>query len=927
MNYTDSYEGARFFKSDLQMQTPADASRWRTYGIEADQQGAEKFIRRCYETGLEVIGITDHNFASKDFIPMLQEAITELAPVYGYTITLFPGFEIYADVGRGVHVLALYDPDTDLDLIDHALTECGIGYPRFVGGEPVKSTKRLPDILEVVQRRDSSGRMQGVVICPHSQSNLGIFDNDRIAHWLQSEEFTNPDLLCIEVPKPPTEMSVGWQRLLASGPNCQREWRRNRSIACVMSSDTKALSSADVTTNFIGWRYTWIKMSHPSIESLRQAFLDHESRIRLVQDRPEDSYIHPWIRGITVKSAKFLADLDIEFSANLNTIIGGRGTGKSTIVEYLRVVLAQESNLFGKEAKENFTHVMGTVGEQTSIQATLEKVGETYVVGSVGGQPLQVEDHSDIPDLGRFFPVAILSQKEIYAISNDRNARLRLLDDTISGRLDAIKQREIPIVQEILQIDLTVSSLSKLSDRLKQVITDVKDVELRLKRLDDLREPLAKWEQVLRAQQEIDQVQKAADDVIENLQGTLDTVIDLTPTSEQDDETSTPSNVVALRQQGDKLFSDLSRSLKQAFDRFREDLSTLLLSPEYQEWTAEFARQSESYEQLRLQLAQSNANPDEYMEYKARLRELVLEAEQLEKQIQDISGLAEKRARLIAALGKLWADGTQVRIEAAQSLQNAVPKTVGGTPFVKISIYPFGDTGAFAERMASQMRDGRRITTEDWDLFINAIISATPSGGNPVMTLVGWMRELAEPRQPEGWPWPFDDRKTTLIKEWFTDTTLREMSLWRTPDRVSVQLFRQDGTEVGDLEGSELSVGQRCTAVLALLLARDEVPIIIDQPEEDLDNEFVFHELVPLLRRVKEERQIIIVTHNANIPVNGDSELVVALEVVRGAGSIRSTPSGRAFGALDNQAVKIAVEDIMEGSEAAFRFRFDKYGF
>ena len=472
-----------------------------------------------------------------------------------------------------------------------------------------------------------------------------------------------------------------------------------------------------------------------------------------------------------------------------------------------------------------------------------------------------------------------------------------------------------------------MSSLPSLNERLKQVKTDVKDVELRLKRLDDLREPLAKWEQVLRAQKEIDQLQKAADHVIENLQGTMETVSAFTPTLEPDAGTTTPSNMAALRQQGDKLFSDLSRSLQQAFDQFRAGLGTVLQSPEYQAWTDEFARQRKLYEQLRLHLAQSNANPDEYMEYKARLRELVLEAEQLELQIHDINGLAEKRAGLIVALGNLWADGTHVRVEAAQALQNAVPTTDVGIPFVKISVYSFGDTGAFAERMASEIRDGRRITTEDWNVFIHAIILATPAGGNPVMTLVAWIRELADSRQPAGWPWPLDDRKTTLIKEWFTDKTLREISLWRTPDRVSVQLFRQDGTEVGDLEGSELSVGQRCTAVLALLLARDEVPIIIDQPEEDLDNEFVFHELVPLLRRVKEERQIIIVTHNANIPVNGDSELVVALEVARGAGRIRSTPSGRAFGALDNQAVKIAVEDIMEGSEAAFRFRFDKYGF
>ena len=167
-----------------------------------------------------------------------------------------------------------------------------------------------------------------------------------------------------------------------------------------------------------------------------------------------------------------------------------------------------------------------------------------------------------------------------------------------------------------------------------------------------------------------------------------------------------------------------------------------------------------------------------------------------------------------------------------------------------------------------------------------------------------------------------------MILEWLTGGRLADLQLWRTPDRVRIQLFRQDGSLVGNLDPrGPLSVGQRCTAVLGLVLAAGRAPVIIDQPEEDLDNEFIFIELVPLLQKVKEQRQVIAVSHNANIPVNGDAELVVALETREGKGCQKQVDGKLAVGGLDQWAVKRAVEDIMEGSEEAFRHRFEKYGF
>lgn len=251
-------------------------------------------------------------------------------------MVLLPGFEFEADVGKGVHVLALFEPSANLDELDHTLTECGVGFPRAKGGVLAKSSKRLPEILECVQRLDAAGRQRGLIVMPHALKGDGLFDNDKVSEWLQQTEYLDPRLLAVEVPKPVKEMSEGWQRLFSAGPQCDPSWRRERPIACLMSSDAKALSKEESAENYVGMRYTWIKMSEPSVEALRQAFLDHESRIRLQPVRPSDDERHPRILSVSVTNAAFLEDQTVSFSPNLNCVIGGRGSGKSSLLEYLR---------------------------------------------------------------------------------------------------------------------------------------------------------------------------------------------------------------------------------------------------------------------------------------------------------------------------------------------------------------------------------------------------------------------------------------------------------------------------------------------------------------------------------------------------------------------------------------------------------------
>ncbi len=123
-----------------------------------------------------------------------------------------------------------------------------------------------------------------------------------------------------------------------------------------------------------------------------------------------------------------------------------------------------------------------------------------------------------------------------------------------------------------------------------------------------------------------------------------------------------------------------------------------------------------------------------------------------------------------------------------------------------------------------------------------------------------------------------------------------------------------------------LSVGQRATAILLLLFALRGRILVLDQPEDDLDNRFVYEDIVALLRdqkglrEGKDRRQIIAATHNANIPVLGDAEQVLALEARDGRARVVSRAS------IDDLRIRRLIKSVMEGGEEAFRRRAEKYG-
>lgn len=139
---------------------------------------------------------------------------------------------------------------------------------------------------------------------------------------------------------------------------------------------------------------------------------------------------------------------------------------------------------------------------------------------------------------------------------------------------------------------------------------------------------------------------------------------------------------------------------------------------------------------------------------------------------------------------------------------------------------------------------------------------------------------------------------------------------------VTKEIEMKDGTKKhATRDFSKLSLGQQQSILLSILLySKSTCPLVIDQPEDNLDSEFIYRTLVQNLRRVKEHRQVIIVTHNANIAVLGDAELIIPL---------RSTSDKAVVvdrGSIDTRSTKIMACNILEGSDQAFIKRKKIYG-
>jgi recombinational DNA repair ATPase RecF len=966
MPTTTTYQGMRWFKCDLHMHTPADKQHWRGELIADDPKtAAENYIRRCYACGLEMIAITDHNFSSKGFIPHLRKAIDDLSGTYGYKIILFPGFEITADVGRGMHVLALFEPHADLETIDHILTNCGVPMPRKnANGTHISSIKRLPEIIQEVQKKDNNGYLKGIVICPHPNEN-GIFDNNRISELFQQHEWRNPELFAVEVPKPIKDMNLGWQRLFNNGSDCHAEWKRQRPMAAVISSDAKSFSEPGNAGDYsyIGCRFSWIKMSTPSIESLRQAFLDPESRICLAPEPPQVNHNH--IQSIEISGTKFLKDQTVRFSPHLNCLIGGRGSGKSMLFESIRLGLRGETPFRNLSEKD---HVVArqvkrlgrTFTDNTVIRLHVchDGLEDRFVVDSSGAPSrVEIRDVTDAATVFRRLDTLIFSQEEITQLvpeniaepADRKRSLLDFIDNFSRNRLEIHQNRARKIIDQlrifrqkddkIQRLDVELTTLKQETDELARQLAAKTTVQEELKNHRAAQESKRYLEKIVtKAEDTRARLQKIAEE-LEVEPPPLGSRVENFPNSDYFKETE--AKVASA-------YQDLARNLKASAQTFEAGVAAA--TSRHRDWP-DIQQSIEKAEmdfhaacsEKGLTIAEAEKIRETEQEHRIKLtgyQARLAERDQTAKE-------RPERDKLLEDLTCCWLSETETRQEVLDEIisSTTMPRTETGEAIVKTTLHFSGDREGFlklwgelspprntrAGRLWDRFsRDGAEENIGDkiFDAFFeNCVKQQKTAGsgkvscvkttaGNPIQFLeMNWDNDLAWPPTAREYRKEIESVRKEKSEQWF------ELMLARIQDSADLTLLRSDGSEAGSFQQGDLSTGQKNTAVLSLLLARGTGPVLIDQPEDELDSGFLYKELVPLFRSSKQQRQLIIVTHNANVPVNADAELIYALKAQGGRGVCLSQ------GGLDRPDVTQAVLDIMEGTEEAFRRRQEKYHF
>ncbi|MBD3309158.1 AAA family ATPase, partial [candidate division KSB3 bacterium] len=239
--------------------------------------------------------------------------------------------------------------------------------------------------------------------------------------------------------------------------------------------------------------------------------------------------------------------------------------------------------------------------------------------------------------------------------------------------------------------------------------------------------------------------------------------------------------------------------------------------------------------------------------------------------------------------------------------------------FVKIQVIPYGSRETVEEefRRLIQREGGgfeKDIGTPDGEGLLAKLYDSADSDDMVETNLAKIKDTIKKIKEQTETASLKDQRFATHIKK-LPPEVIDRLDLWFPEDSLEVQYSTTgDGQRFRSIQ--EGSPGQKTAALLAFLLSYGEEPLILDQPEDDLDNHLIYDLIVTQLREVKRDRQIIVVTHNANIVVNGDAELIVAL-AVRGGETQKECE-----GSLQEKLVRDIICAVMEGGRKAFEDRY-----
>ena len=894
--------GARWFKADLHIHTIDDIPGGRAKlppGVHGSNY-ARRFLQTAANRRVRVIAVTPNSprMEAAGQISAAWRIVEEWnagldddgTPFRDKIFAVFPGFEPSLNNGKsGLHLLFIFDPEIGRENYFRAFDLVMGGVSPWNDTELQLSNKNADEAFAGIRKfhaqtcpESGASRWSYLILAPHVDNEKGLLGAQK-AQVLQ--RFQHGEIAGLELGDDKLPM------------DCERNrpWLKRGMVECRQAffhgSDAYLVDD-------IGKRHTWFKLASPRIEALRQAFIASDSRMRIAYERNEpgdlieipapDVTVHErsWLKSITVRGrASFFGVPDdrntrFDLSPDLTCIIGGSMTGKSTLLDGLRV------------------YVGAPPPQDDALRAQVEARGRERFLGGSPEVSLECPGSDSTSPLHERWPAVFHAQNELQRLAQDREAIEDMLTRLVASEMGAITTRRTRLESLDRELSGAVRRLAKLDG-------DLADAE-----------------------QAFDRCERAAADLGAFSDAGIKDLHRASRDFREWQDAATGSNQLAV---------DMNRVLQSAQSLEMPDIGDGMASVLQAAGVHESARDSrERWEHIRMNL---QAVTEALTEANAVIERTVAALERHEQSIRtDVErklsahGLAAAKIKEFQALSSHASLLTSYEATLKQTWdRHRSADRAFQTLVAERDDLVYQQRAAF-DRVLETVRSefggkvvARRIDHGDRRRLDRLLRSLNQRG------VTRWWNDLPDEQRPapqdllealnddDMEPVGMSRAVQTSFREAMSQSRRRELAATRCPDRYAFELRMDDGSHrrLDDLSG-----GQRVSVLLSLLLeTKDDRPLVIDQPEDELDNRFLFDTVLPALKRLKGRRQIIVATHNANIVVNGDADQVIQLEATSDHGRVAQA------GAIEDAAVRDAIVRTVDGGDDAFRLRRLKYGF
>jgi len=883
--------GLKFHRLDLHTHTPA--SKCYRY----KDHTPEQIVQAAIERGLAAIAITDHNTA--EWIDSVKQAAQET------DLVIFPGVEI--SMSEGFHLVALFDPSVDQKHVEGLLGGIDINRDEY-GKQEAVCTKSAYDVIKKIHER------QGLAIFAHVDRPKGAFyEQAKPKGDGKINVPVNCSKLFNEAEYDAVECADG---SLPDGFDAAHQIKRFPAFYQA-SDNPDPEQPTKHSLEGLGTFYSCFKLDQIDLEGLRQCFADPEVRIRLMGEEEDSGY--PRLVSMSIGGAGFLRNQCLEFHDGLNSIIGGKGVGKSLAIEFLRFGLGQPSSDANLAAD-----LLGKLEKRLETQNTLEivyqladgtqyKIERTYLGIEKGGErPCPRSEHRCINlstgaeyagDIPQMFPILAYSQTEGIKITENKEAQLELIDRFIDTHQ---VEREIQEVRALLEDnDTDLSKAIQARDLLASCNLQITTLAEKINTINkSLADPLFDEMKSAEAKkQAFETMQSYVHDLSERAHGWKREITELAvePLPEAFGADVELTGQQAKAEGARTRVIQTLKGLISDLDSDEEAISNAL-----RDWMPNFEAVATKYAGLLKEIGGDRENKERERRRLEREKcELEREAKEHRVLTEDLPDLLNTRNDLLDLLERAYRSYSDVRKTKFEQLTGLSDGKL------QLTLEHAADRSTYEKNLSDLLKGGQN---------------------SPSMADRRQMAQTVAPRRlvqlvlDRDTPRLADEAGITELwagraidKLWSADDFTEVLALQHNcyPTDVPSIRFRKEGGQYDEL--NELSVGQKCTALLIIALCDGVMPIVIDQPEDALDVISVWEDIAKKLRRGKNSRQFILTTHNSSVAVAADSDQFIVLRAGANYGKVV------AAGAIDRQDVREAVIKHLEGGDEPYKLRSRKY--